>query len=646
MKGGGDVALKVRSLCLLFSSIMAAFLLTMLFCQQSHALDDRIIDDGTIWYITPGDDYVYNDEIVGYQYEGEVRQDGGRNRVENNLIIGDKTDSRGRYSLRHMGNLEVGGATIVGSSGRGSFANGGFLNEYSEHTSVDLYLGVNTGGDGYYALDDNGVLDVSYIEYIGFSGTGYFRHSSNGTNRAGYISIGTRPGSSGLYWLDGVSGCSVSANEIYVGLEGSGTFFHKDALNAVSGTLYLGFESTGYGLYELGSGGTLTAYTEIIGDRGPGQFTQSEGSTNTVNTLKIGEYSTGRGVYWLNGGTLSAGEEFIRHGYLTQYGGVNNAGFVYVGTNDIDETARYYLHGGELNAGLVTVGWGDTLTYSGGTLNANLVNYGLTNYLGAGEPLVHNGEITNYPYASLAFTNTEAQTERANVEINGNINNRHDADILVYRTNLEVNGDLENFGNIDIINSNTPWNSNENNYGTINVINSEVQWGTFTNYGTYISDMSLNNFEDLFIQEMGYLIGGDQDNFFINGDFTNRSTQYQLWDTLEAYLRFEGGDLYDFHNLVPTENARDFAWGTMEVVGGGLNLYGTDVYLYDLILGAGSDLILDGLSLSYYNLADYGGTITLLNGAELNQVPEPATLFLLGMGLIGLAWFSRRKFRQ
>jgi hypothetical protein len=54
MKGGGDVALKARSLCLLFSSIMAVFLLTMLFCQQSHALEDRIIDDGTIWYINSG----------------------------------------------------------------------------------------------------------------------------------------------------------------------------------------------------------------------------------------------------------------------------------------------------------------------------------------------------------------------------------------------------------------------------------------------------------------------------------------------------------------------------------------------------------------------------------------------------------------
>jgi len=474
MKGGGDVALKARSLCLLFSSIMAVFLLTMLFCQQSHALEDRIIDDGTIWYINSGDAYLYNDEIVGYQYDGEVIHRGGSNRAEHNLIIGDKTDSRGEYSLRHMGILAVGGATVVGSSGFGAFANGGFLNEYSEHTSVDLYLGYHRGGEGYYALDENGVLDVSYNEYIGYGGTGRVRHWDNGINRAGYVSIGFRVGSSGFYDLDGVSGCSVSANEIYVGVGGSGTFLHKDALNAVSGTLYLGFESTGYGLYELGSGGTLTAYTEIIGDWGPGEFTQSEGSTNTVNTLKIGENSTGSGVYWLNGGTLSAAEEFIRHGYLTQYGGVNNAGFVYVGTNDIDETARYNLYGGELNAGLVTVGWGDTLTYSAGTLNANLVNYGLTNYLGAGEPLVHNGEITNYSYARLAFTNTEGQTERANVEINGNINNRHDADILVYNTNLEVNGDLENFGNIDIINSNTPWNSNENNYGTISVINSEV----------------------------------------------------------------------------------------------------------------------------------------------------------------------------
>jgi hypothetical protein len=48
----------------------------------------------------------------------------------------------------------------------------------------------------------------------------------------------------------------------------------------------------------------------------------------------------------------------------------------------------------------------------------------------------------------------------------------------------------------------------------------------------------------------------------------------------------------------------------------------------------------------YFSANNAGGTATFSVSNDVKGVPEPATLLLLGMGLVGLSGFARKKFRN
>jgi hypothetical protein len=90
----------------------------------------------------------------------------------------------------------------------------------------------------------------------------------------------------------------------------------------------------------------------------------------------------------------------------------------------------------------------------------------------------------------------------------------------------------------------------------------------------------------------------------------------------------------------------------------GLNTFSFDVTSLSIFSNSSQTITLmgDGLA-KITNLDDTpgtwnisanrsGGTATFSSSAEVSGVPEPATLFLLGFGLIGLAGYSRSRIKK
>ena len=192
------------------------------------------------------------------------------------------------------------------------------------------------------------------------------------------------------------------------------------------------------------------------------------------------------------------------------------------------------------------------------------------------------------------------------------------------------------------------------NDGTFKVTDTNVTYtGSFTNNGAYHSDPSTNIFNNLTVGTVGYLTGGLGDVFKMQGDFTNNSTQYALWNTSAATLEFTTGAAT--HNMITTGSFGQFDWGSLMLdAGASLNLTGNlTVGLLDFTGGI-TDLlsVLTGNFDIYYNASLAGNA--WLNGQNYDDgtggfitayfnTPEPGTLLLMSMGLCGMFFSVRRR---
>ena len=239
----------------------------------------------------------------------------------------------------------------VGSGGTGTFTHSAGTNSLSS----SLYLGYNSADTGTYALSGTGKLSVSAgsltgNQYIGYSGTGNFTQSGGTNNLAVNLYLGYNSTAVGTYNLSGGALNSTPAynpTAAYVGYSGAGSVVQSGG-SADFMNVYLGYNTGVGGTYNM-TGGTIANSWQYLGWNGTGNFTQSGGSNNSY-TLYLGYNSGASGAYSLSGtAVLSAASEYIGYNStatasLQQTGGSNSVSALSIGSGD-----QYLMSGGTLN---------------------------------------------------------------------------------------------------------------------------------------------------------------------------------------------------------------------------------------------------------------------------------------------------------
>ncbi len=278
----------------------------------------------------------------------------------------------------NTGTLEISGGTLKASTAVVGFSNTGAINHSTgTNTIYTLYVGGNAGINGTYTLNGAGQLASSY-EYFGYYGAGTCTQTAGSNTNSDLFTmmyLGYDSSGRGTYDLSG-SGV-VSVREEYVGNSGTGTFIHSAGTNTCSFNLNLGYESNSYGSYDLHGTGQLSSNNEYIGYTGTGEFTHSAGTNTCTTYLYLAYDPNSSGTYNLSGtAQLSTSNQFIGYGgtgTFNQSGGTNSLAALYLGgSSGSAGVGTYNLTGGTLILHqIIRLSTASAFNFGGGTLQAD-----------------------------------------------------------------------------------------------------------------------------------------------------------------------------------------------------------------------------------------------------------------------------------
>ena len=469
----------------------------------------------------------------------------------------------------------------------------------------------------------NTTLTVSGNTRVGISGTGIF-NQTGGTHTVGNeLFLASRfsntPNVAGTGTYNLSDGILTVAEKTTVGLDGQGTFNQSGGTHETK-NLDVGrfgifppntFSGFGNGTYNLsGDGKLMVSNLTRVGRGGIGVFEQN-GGTFTTGSLSIGvggavpggQTGPNKGTYNLSAGNLTAGSEIIGDGgglgTFNQTGGSHSV----TDTLTVNSGSAYHLGGGTLNATKLLNN--ANFDFSGGALTvAQFINTGAVNLSGAGTRVL-GGNVTNQ--SNFNITGTTAQFKGTfNNTVGGSLSGTGqviNSGALNY-SGGSISTGLTNTGTGTVNLSGTGnriFGGNVTNQGTFKVTDTTATFtGNFDNQGAYLSDPSVNNFQDLTVGQQGFLVGGPNDQFIVTGDFANASTQNTSWNTSQSTLVFANGTSHQMAlasaDLGPAARSflNNFAWGQVALGSGqSLNLVdgnatpGAALYTSRLTLGNG-----------------------------------------------------------
>jgi autotransporter-associated beta strand protein/T5SS/PEP-CTERM-associated repeat protein len=321
---------------------------------------------------------------VGIIGGGALTVDGGSHLLSNVCYLGDQSLATGLVTISGVGSSWTGLSYVhVGLNGSGtlSIVGGGSVNS-TNSPPWEIYLstiGFFSGSTGVVAVDGTGSNWTTSGVCVGAGGGGTLSITNGGIVTGGYDFIGDESGSSGFVTVSGAGSMWSNGGDLYVGTSGSGTVTQTGGNVSVAGTLWLGYGSTGIGVYNL-NGGTLTLQA-LSGGSGTATFNFGGATLQASAAFSTSVPMTLTGIGG-NANIDTAGYAVSLAGPLTGPGGLNKLG------------------GGTLTLSAVN-------TYTGPTI-VTADTLSLTGSLNGSSTLVLNGATFSYaPAANGAAGNSQ-----------------------------------------------------------------------------------------------------------------------------------------------------------------------------------------------------------------------------------------------